>query len=384
MKTLLISGWRALAHSYAVVNQFQCLELLDRSGVELYFEEVPYFSPEWQPVDGLFSPVDERRLRDIPSLPDGLRPDAELRIAYPYDLVTPPRADRVGVFGTAEYKAVQADAIKSGLPLEKMPLIADERVSMITPSKWSKAGFEKSGADPESVAVVPHGVDTALFRRPTADERLAARTALGLNEDEFAFLNIGAMSRNKNPAMLLASFGEVLNHYPKARLVLKGSDDLYQSYELLKSAMAASVEQLGRVLPRLTYIGRSMSFSEMAALYQAADCYVTPYSAEAFNLPALEAAACGLPIICTAGGPTDEFTNSSFARYIKSTEVVELHGEQEKTFLRPDPEHLTQLMTEIIEDRAFTVAAAESGPAHVMAGFTWRHAVDRLLDVLFD
>ena len=51
----------------------------------------------------------------------------------------------------------------------------------------------------------------------------------------------------------------------------------------------------------------------MTRLYQCADAYVAPYLSEAFCLPVLEAAACGLPAICTQGGATEEFTSDEFA-----------------------------------------------------------------------
>ena len=63
---------------------------------------------------------------------------------------------------------------------------------------------------------------------------------------------------------------------------------------------------------RINYYGGIWLAGRMAELYQVADAYVTPYACEGFNLPALEAAACGLPLICTRGGPTDEFTTADF------------------------------------------------------------------------
>ena len=41
-----------------------------------------------------------------------------------------------------------------------------------------------------------------------------------------------------------------------------------------------------------------------------ADAYVTPYRAEGFNLPALEAQTCGTPVIATHGGATDDFLHA--------------------------------------------------------------------------
>jgi glycosyltransferase involved in cell wall biosynthesis len=56
----------------------------------------------------------------------------------------------------------------------------------------------------------------------------------------------------------------------------------------------------------------------MRAVYGAADVYVSPYRAEGFNLPVLEATACGLPTIVTQGGPTDDFCRALSSRFVES------------------------------------------------------------------
>jgi glycosyltransferase involved in cell wall biosynthesis len=93
----------------------------------------------------------------------------------------------------------------------------------------------------------------------------------------------------------------------------------------------------------------------------------------------LEAIACGLPVICTAGGPTDDFTRDSFAWRIDSDLVV-LDGGSER--LMPDPDHLVQLMDKAIEDRSFRSRAEESGPGFAAENYDWAKVTDRLVDVL--
>jgi tetratricopeptide (TPR) repeat protein len=61
---------------------------------------------------------------------------------------------------------------------------------------------------------------------------------------------------------------------------------------------------------------------ELASLYRAADCLVQPYRAEGFCLPALEALACGVPVIATAGGPTDAFVDDTCGWRIAATECT--------------------------------------------------------------
>jgi glycosyltransferase involved in cell wall biosynthesis len=126
-----------------------------------------------------------------------------------------------------------------------------------------------------------------------------------------------------------------------------------------------------------------MSTARMARLYHAADCYVSSYLAEGFNLPVLEAAACGLPVICTAGGSTDDFVTDDFALRVESTLArLRVEGVPEARGLAPDHDHLVHLMLCMADDEEFRVAARRAGPAYVTERFTWERIVDRLLPVL--
>ena len=62
-----------------------------------------------------------------------------------------------------------------------------------------------------------------------------------------------------------------------------------------------------RTTAPIVYIDDDLAFDELPALYRAADVVVLPYRAEGFCLPALEAMACGVPVIHNGEGPTAEF-----------------------------------------------------------------------------
>jgi glycosyltransferase involved in cell wall biosynthesis len=137
------------------------------------------------------------------------------------------------------------------------------------------------------------------------------------------------------------------------------------------------------VLGRLTYLDGQLSFAQMARLYQASDCYVSSYVAEGFNMPVLEAAACGLPVICTANGPTDDFVADAFALRIRSSlQTLGVPDQPAAMGLIPDLPHLLQLMLRMTDDAAFRASAHQAGPAWMAERFTWSKVVDRLLPVL--
>lgn len=382
-RDVLVSGWRHVLHSYAVANQFLCLELLRRApGVRLFFRDAPYQSPHWQATTGIFGAEAETALRSIPPPPPELRPDVELRIEFPYDLLRPSRAARTFVFGTAEFLTVPPGYVAGGIAIAEAQ--RGSGATLLAPSNWSKRGFVRSGAAQESVVVVPLGFDPAIFRPATGAQREQIRREMGLRPDDFVFLHAGAMTSNKGLRFLFPAFAQLLQVHANARLILKGSDALYQSKNHIESQLGELEPQIAQaVLNRLTYLNEQLSFADMARLYQASDCYISSYVAEGFNMPVLEAAACGVPVICTAGGPTDDFVSDEFALRIKSTlQALDVPGQPDAMGLLPDLRDLVQLMLRMTGDAGFRATARDVGPGWVRERFTWERVTDSLLRIL--
>jgi glycosyltransferase involved in cell wall biosynthesis len=287
------------------------------------------------------------------------------------------------VFGTSENQIIQrAQLAKVPASEELRRGSAPTDLSVITPSRWSAEGFYKAGFKTEQVHIIPHGVDIDTFH-PMPHLRSAVRGALRVPDGDFVFLSIGAMTGNKGMDVLLRAFAVVSRRFPDVRLVLKGMDPLYNSKHFLVTTLETmSARDQQRVLDRTTYFGKSFPNTKIAMLYQAADAYVSPYRAEGFNMPVLEAAACGVPIICTAGGPTDDFVTDAFARKIESTKSAHKVEDQDASRLLPNVEHLIALMKTAIEDHAWRKRAAEAGPLHVRANYTWDKVVDTLVQKL--
>jgi len=383
-RTLIVQGWQFLPHSYAIVNQWQLLALRRRNDITLKVQHAPLYRAHWQPQAGLFEPRDEEALRAIPTAAPGESADIAMRISYPYDFSLSP-SGRTAVFATLEQQAIRekhcADRDLHARFLQGQGPLAD--VVAVTPSRWSAEGFYKAGFRTDQVLVVPHGVDCVLFR-PMPELRAHVRGKMGIAEDDFVFLSIGTMTSNKGMDLLLQAFAEVSRKFPQARLVLKGVNSLYQSRKRLHQIMQkVPARDLHRVIGRLKYFGKSFSNRQMALFFQSADAYVSPYRAEGFNMPVLEAAACGLPIICTGGGSTDDFVTEAFAQKIMSRKWSRRMEEQDLVQLEPDVDHLIGLMTRAIEDKAWRQQAAKAGPSHVRANYTWDQIVDRLVQGLW-
>src|SRR2546428_731861 len=95
-------------------------------------------------------------------------------------------------------------------------------------------------------------------------------------------------------------------------LVIKdfGGQDVYAGQTLEAQIRSAQTRPDS---PEILYLSDTLSPDELPGLYTACDCLVHPYRGEGFGLPVLEAMACGLPVIVTGGGATDDFVTDEFA-----------------------------------------------------------------------
>lgn len=375
---LLIEGWRSISQSYAVINQWLQLALARRSDVRLSVRDLPYLNADWARAKTLFEAQDEQALAALPLAAPGEHGDATLRLTAPYDFTLSPRG-RTVVFGTSEYRVIPPFYL-AGLP-DIARLAQEPSFFAWAPSHWSAAGFLRIGLRPEQVAMIPLGFDPATFY-PTLEGRDAVRERMGLKG--FVFVSVGAMTANKGADLLLRAFAAVASQRPDVTLFLKGADGLYQSVQLLDEAfrkLAPREQQL--IAERLVYNGEPLTMKQMAALYRSGDAYVSPYRGEGFNMPVLEAAACGVPLIVSGGGTTDDFVREDFALKIESRIVPINIGGVIGDQLAPDPDHLVAQMLAVMDREEWRRRAAAAGPAHMSANYTWDSIASRLLNVLF-
>ncbi|QWD35564.1 glycosyltransferase family 4 protein [Polynucleobacter paneuropaeus] len=350
-KKLLIEGWRGINHSYAMVNQYQMLALA-KLGIDFCHHDLPFFNPNWN-QDQNFCGFDEAaisRLNEIKTYTDQDQIDATYRISFPYRLY-PSKSDHLFVFGTSEYQSVTDDMIfDDGLKIKN----ADRPLTIITPSNWSKVGFLNAGFRDEQVKVIPHGVDQSIFKPLENYVRDQYRNALGANKDTFIILSVGAMTANKGIDLLLGAYLQLKPKYPQIKLVLKDQSNLYGisandviNQYCTSNGINLSSNEMRDAVQGFFVISQNLNLNQLNGLYNAADCYVSPYRAEGFNLTPLEAAAAGTPIIVTKGGSTDDYVDESFATQIESKKIVE----NQMSYLEPTLGSLVDKLEKKIEYR---------------------------------
>jgi glycosyltransferase involved in cell wall biosynthesis len=374
---VVIEGWRKGTHSYALVNQNQLLHLMRDPRLRVSHVDIPFCHPHWGQLDSGFAAADKTSLALLP-MPREQHAHAIYRISWPLRIHSG-AADRIFVFGTCEFQRF-AEGSFCGLDGTQQS-VDQNAVEIVTPSAWSRKGFLEAGFEPQRVHVVPHGADPARFKRLNAQERKARRADLEIAEDALVFLNVGAMTWNKGIAPLLAAFADHHRRHPKSVLILKGADALYGNlmHEVFPEAVKLNpTVNDPATLAALRYVPINLPQADLAALFGLADAYVSPYRAEGFNLPVLEALASGIPAIVTAGGSTDDFCPESLCLRVKATPSVGQVG----NYLEPDINSLVQCMDRITEERELRAKVALDGPRWVTDHYSWSKVSARLGDLI--
>src|SRR5262249_37628289 len=123
-------------------------------------------------------------------------------------------------------------------------------------------------------------------------------------------LFVGGTIERKGVDVLLAAYRRAFARADDVCLVVKdmGVGTFYRNQT---AEYAIRAIQNDPTAPEIISLTDDLTEEELARLYAAADALVHPYRGEGFGLPVLEAMACGLPVVVTAGGPTDEFVPQS-------------------------------------------------------------------------
>jgi glycosyltransferase involved in cell wall biosynthesis len=225
-KRILIEGWREINHSYALVNQYQLI-WLSKLTSQLYHHDVPYINKAWSKEvnSSGFNPKMNSIVANIPSYNGQPRPpDITYRIASPLKSCEF-KSELKYVFGTSEYQNLEGTVSDEDIQI----LAKSGNETIVTPSSWSAIGFSKAGISEERIKVIPHGIEPSVFYPEDNSLVNQCRKNLGIGENDFVILSLGAMTKNKGIDTLLLAFAVLKEKYNHIRLILKDQSNLYGS-----------------------------------------------------------------------------------------------------------------------------------------------------------
>lgn len=155
-------------------------------------------------------------------------------------------------------------------------------------------------ACPDNVSVVSPGVNLSMFTAGAGKN--AARKNLGLPSDAQIITFVGRIQPHKGPEVLIRSIAEMVGHSPLLRSKL--------ITQIVGGASGGNGAEVERMKELVQWLGISdvvrfappAERTELPDYYRASDLVCVPSYSESFGLVALEAQACGTPVVASAVG----------------------------------------------------------------------------------
>lgn len=212
------------------------------------------------------------------------------------------------------------------------------------------------GADPERIEVVAPGVDHAFFG---PGHRPQARRAAGLSTEGNLMIFVGRIQPLKGADEAVRTLAELSRRGGSFRLAIVGGPSGPRGEEAYADLMTLANE-LG-VADRMDLVA-PQPHELLSTFYRAADVCIVPSRSESFGLVALEASACGTPVVASAVGGL--------------TTLVD-HGETGYLVEDPTPRSFSEFVLRIVEE---PLEAERLSTASVLRArrYTWRSAAIRL------
>lgn len=181
---------------------------------------------------------------------------------------------------------------------------ADAIVSL---SRYEKEDMVRLyGADPNKIRVIPGGVDLDMFKPM---DMVKARKRLGLKDTNLV-LYVGRIERLKGIDILIEALAK-MDDRADTRLLIIGGNPVKDNelLRLRKMTQRLNMEQ------RISFLG-TISQDRLPEYYSAANICVLPSYYESFGLVALEAMACGTPVIASRVGGLQTIVKNGAAGYL--------------------------------------------------------------------
>lgn len=226
--------------------------------------------------------------------------------------------------------------------------VARKLPAIITVSESAKKDLvEHVGADPTRVSVIPLGVDGDVWR-PLDD---IARVPGEIMTTTSADVPL------KGLTVLLEALAKLRTEVDDAHLVVVGE-------RRADGPANAAIERFG--LEEAVRFVAGETDARLVERYARASVAVVPSLYEGFSLPAVEAMACGVPLVTTTGGALPE--------------VVGADGSAALTVPPGDPGALASALKSVLDDSSLARRLGEAGRKRALLRFSWERVADQTVE----
>ncbi|HEY0605688.1 MAG TPA: glycosyltransferase [Herpetosiphonaceae bacterium] len=278
----------------------------------------------------------------VPGLVAALRPDVVHLHSLPVPAAVPfLRPLRQLVVSSWGSDVVQRDPRKTRL----YPYLLSHAAQLTATSHYLAAITASYLRSPRAISVIPFGIDPQRFRpapEPAPGKRIGT---------------LRHLESNYGIDVLIEAVPLLLQFDPQIRIEIGGAGSL-------RSAFEQRIHELG-IGEQVTLRGR-IDHAEVPGFLRSFALFAMPSRAEAFGVAALEAQACGLPVVASSVGGLPEVVRD---------------GETGLLVPPEQPQALAEALLALIADPQRRVQMGAVGREWVRARYDWQTNVEQMLEV---
>lgn len=222
---------------------------------------------------------------------------------------------------------------------------------VIAASEKESKQYLKLGLPPEKIVIIPFAIDTDEYTQLPGKGFFKKKQLI--SDDKKIILYLGRLHKMKGLELLVLAFSEIQKKEHNILLVIAGPDDGYLT-ELYIIIKKLHLEE------KIIFSG-PLYGSEKIEAYRDADIFVLPSYHDDFGLTALEAMACGTPVIITnCCGASDAV------------------GKNAGLVINSDKKSLVNAITTLLSDENLRIRYSEQGKRLTISDYSWNTIVDLL------
>ncbi len=236
---------------------------------------------------------------------------------------------------------------------------------------------EQYEAIKDKIIIIPHGVDTNIFRPMSKGLKL---------DDTFTFIANKGWSKGMEDRgglqWVMKAFNEEFSDKDNVRMLAKiNTSYCPPGWNLDKEIDKTGIKEENA--PQLCIFTENLEYTQLLELYCKGDCFVSATMGDAFNLPVAEGMACGLmPIVTNFGGQTDFVTkeNGILVDYdlVDAPDILYENAKWAKIKM----DELKKAMRWAYEHQKEVAEKGKKATEEIKNNWSWTHSAEKLVKII--
>ena len=248
---------------------------------------------------------------------------------------------------------------------------ANEMDEVWVPTEFNRQAFLASGLK-RPIHRIPLGVDPNYFHPGIQ----GFPNPMG----EFVFVSNFEWGERKEPWLLLKTFNDEFSAREPVRLLCK-IINVDSEVQVQSEIRRLELRQTGGKISFL--INREFPHYQLGSFYRSADCFISAGRGEGWDMPLMEAMACGLPTIATDWGAHTEFAHDGIGYLLRVQGTIPAVSKcpyyEGYSWADPDPEHLRFLLRHVYENPKEARRKGQAAAAEMAKKWTWDRAAQKIV-----